>query len=68
MNSPFCNFFRKSGARATIAVAPGKIEREMEEEMRFHLEMQIKQNLDAGTGDEGMGVTPPGGDSGIKPG
>src|SRR5499427_1117499 len=26
----------------------GRYEREMEEEMRFHLEMQIEQNLDAG--------------------
>ena len=26
----------------------GRLEREMEEEMRFHLEMQIEQNLDAG--------------------
>ena len=26
----------------------GRLEREMEEEMRFHLEMQIEQNLEAG--------------------
>jgi hypothetical protein len=26
----------------------GKLEREMEEEMRFHLEMQVEQNLEAG--------------------
>jgi hypothetical protein len=26
----------------------GRYERDMEEEMRFHLEMQIEQNLDAG--------------------
>src|SRR5215510_9818944 len=26
----------------------GRLEREMDEEMRFHLEMQIEQNLEAG--------------------
>jgi putative ABC transport system permease protein len=30
----------------------GKLEREMEEEMRFHLEMQIEQNLDGGMSSE----------------
>src|SRR5262249_31947076 len=30
----------------------GRFEREMEEEMRFHLEMQIEQNLEAGMATE----------------
>src|SRR5499426_4233074 len=30
----------------------GRLEREMEEEMRFHLEMQIEQNLEAGMSSE----------------
>jgi len=30
----------------------GRLEREMEEEMRFHLEMRIEQNLDAGMAPE----------------
>jgi hypothetical protein len=30
----------------------GRLEREMEDEMRFHLEMQIEQNLGAGMSQE----------------
>jgi hypothetical protein len=30
----------------------GRYEREMEEEMRFHLEMQIEQNLSSGMASE----------------
>src|SRR5262245_29079187 len=30
----------------------GRLEREMEEEMRFHLELQIEQNLEAGMAPE----------------
>src|SRR5262247_4267151 len=34
--------------RLLSLTSKGRLEREMEEEMRFHLEMQIEQNLDAG--------------------
>ncbi|HEY7183390.1 MAG TPA: permease prefix domain 1-containing protein, partial [Blastocatellia bacterium] len=41
-------FLWRSWRRLLSPLRRGRYEREMEEEMRFHLEMQIEQNLDAG--------------------
>jgi putative ABC transport system permease protein len=41
-------FLSQLGRRLLSVLRRGRYEREMEEEMRFHLEMQIEQNLDAG--------------------
>ena len=45
----------------------GRFEREMEEEMRFHLEMQIEQNLASGMAPGGSAL-PRNDNSAIKPG
>src|SRR5215475_8945974 len=47
MNSLFQHLFQL-WLRLLSLIRRGRNEREMEEEMRFHLEMQIEQNLDAG--------------------
>lgn len=42
------HFFSQCRRRALSLLRRRRLHREMEEEMRFHLEMQIEQNLDAG--------------------
>src|SRR5262245_6525475 len=42
------NAIRQLWRRLFSLIRRGRLEREMEEEMRFHLEMQIEQNLEAG--------------------
>src|SRR5262245_15368281 len=46
------NTVRQLLRRLLSVTRRGKLEREMEDEMRFHLEMQIEQNLDAGMSSE----------------
>ena len=41
-------FLSRLWRRLLSLLRRGRHEREMEEEMRFHLDMQIEQNLDAG--------------------
>jgi hypothetical protein len=42
------NIVRQLWRRLLSLLRRGRLERDMEEEMRFHLEMQIEQNLGAG--------------------
>src|SRR5215510_842331 len=51
MNSLFQHLFQL-WRRLLSLLRRGRFEREMEEEMRFHLEMQIEQNLEAGMATE----------------
>src|SRR5262245_44923394 len=46
------NALRQLWRRLLSLLRRGKYEREMEEEMRFHLEMQIEQNLSSGMAPE----------------
>ena len=46
------NSFRQPWRRLLSLPRRGRYEREMEEEMRFHLEMQTRQNLEAGMAPE----------------
>ena len=46
------NTVRQLWRRLLSLTRRGKLEREMEDEMRFHLEMQIEQNLEAGMSPE----------------
>src|SRR5262245_10178234 len=48
MKSHKMNAIRQLCRRLLSLMRRGKYEREMEEEMRFHLEMQIEQNLTSG--------------------
>jgi putative ABC transport system permease protein len=51
MNS-LLQFLSQIWRRLLSLMRRGKLQREMEEEMRFHLEMQIEQNLEAGMATE----------------
>ena len=46
------NALRQLWRRLLSLLRSGRLEREMEEEMRFHLEMQIEQNLSSGMAPE----------------
>ena len=61
------NTVQQLSARLLSLTRRGKLEREMEDEMRFHLEMQIEQNLGAGMSSRRRGG-PRDDNSVIKPG
>jgi len=55
MNHPLQRLFQhilRLWRRLLSLMGRGRFEREMEEEIRFHLEIQIEQNLEAGMATE----------------